>query len=43
MFMTAFVDDVNARGLLTVAQAAEQLGMGETTLRRKTAELGLTE
>jgi site-specific DNA recombinase len=43
MFMTGFVADLNANGLLTIAQAAKRLGMGETTLRRKAPELGLSE
>jgi DNA invertase Pin-like site-specific DNA recombinase/DNA-binding transcriptional MerR regulator len=34
MSMTEFVEEVNAEGLLTVAQTAQLLDVGETTLRR---------
>ena len=34
MDMTAFVEALNAEGLVTVSQAAKELGVGETTLRR---------
>lgn len=43
MAMTAFVEDLNAKGFFTISQAARALGMGETTLRRKTRDLGLSE
>lgn len=34
MRMTEFVEDLNVDGFLTVSQAAKELGIGETTLRR---------
>ena len=34
MDMTAFVEAIRAEGLLTVSEAARELGIGETTLRR---------
>lgn len=39
--MTAFVEKVNADGLLTVSQAAQEIGASENTLRRHYEDLGV--
>ena len=39
--MTAFVEGVNAEGLLTVSQAASDVGCSENTLRRHAEGLGV--
>ena len=42
MDMTAFVQDLNAEGFLTVAQAAVRLGVSENTVRRAEAKKWIT-